>query len=296
MRRDWRLRSISKHSFIHPSVHSSSYPSIHSSIHPFIDSFIHLLIYSFIYPSLPPSLAASLSLHPHYLSTPPLSLSFPPPISPPQAPGVRGSELGSRLQQQPPGSRGRCGACTDCRSSCRTLLLRWRTPPAQPGRPISSQLSRRPQVRPISSTNGVAPTLPLPVCSANQAQQKLGEAERRAERLMEQIKPLSMLGKTLVRNLSDIRELIEQTRRQAASVHTHIHTQTYIRTQTYSETDKHINIHTQTSHTSIQIYSYTHTNICTHTDKYTHTNMYTHTHAHRHTHSLSHRHTLCLSV
>lgn len=275
--------------FIQLSIHSFFHPPIHRFIHPSIDLFIHL--------SLPPSLSCCLSLPPPSLSLHPSPISlFPSPYLPPQAPGVRGSELGSRLQQQPPGSRGRCGACTDCRSSCRTLLLRWRTPPAQPGRPISSQLSRRPQVRPISSTNGVAPTLPLPVCSANQAQQKLGEAERRAERLMEQIKPLSMLGKTLVRNLSDIRELIEQTRRQAASVHTHIHTQTYIRTQTYSETDKHINIHTQTSHTSIQIYSYTHTNICTHTDKYTHTNMYTHTHAHRHTHSLSHRHTLCLSV
>ena len=69
-----------------------------------------------------------------------------------------------------------------------------------------------------------APTRPLPVCSANRAQQKLGEAERRAERLMEQVAPLSMLGETLNRNLSDIRELIQQARRQAASVHTHTHT------------------------------------------------------------------------
>lgn len=38
---------------------------------------------------------------------------------------------------------------------------------------------------------------------------------------MEHIKPLSMLGETLSRNLSDIRELIDQARRQAASVHTH---------------------------------------------------------------------------
>ena len=52
------------------------------------------------------------------------------------------------------------------------------------------------------------------------------EAEHRTERLMDRIKPLSMLGENLSRNLSDIRELIEQARRQAASVHTHseIHT------------------------------------------------------------------------
>lgn len=36
---------------------------------------------------------------------------------------------------------------------------------------------------------------------------------------MEHIKPLSILGETLSRNLSDIRELIDQARRQAASVH-----------------------------------------------------------------------------
>uniref|UniRef100_A0A8D0CXN5 Laminin subunit alpha-1 n=1 Tax=Sander lucioperca TaxID=283035 RepID=A0A8D0CXN5_SANLU len=40
----------------------------------------------------------------------------------------------------------------------------------------------------------------------------------RTERLMERIKPLSMLGETLSRNLSDIRELIDQARRQAASI------------------------------------------------------------------------------
>lgn len=74
----------------------------------------------------------------------------------------------------------------------------------------------------------MALTLPVPVGSANQAQLKLGEVERRTERLMEQVQPLSMLGETLNRNLSEIRELIQQARRQAASVrahtHTHIHT------------------------------------------------------------------------
>uniref|UniRef100_H3D7M5 Laminin, alpha 1 n=1 Tax=Tetraodon nigroviridis TaxID=99883 RepID=H3D7M5_TETNG len=56
------------------------------------------------------------------------------------------------------------------------------------------------------------------LATANQAQQKLGEVERRTERLMEQIKPLSVLGETLNRNLSEIRELIKQARRQAASI------------------------------------------------------------------------------
>ncbi|XP_030253759.1 laminin subunit alpha-1 isoform X2 [Sparus aurata] len=54
--------------------------------------------------------------------------------------------------------------------------------------------------------------------AANEAQRKLEEVEHRTERLMERIKPLSMLGETLSRNLSDIRELIDQARRQAASI------------------------------------------------------------------------------
>ncbi|GLD72486.1 laminin subunit alpha-1-like protein, partial [Lates japonicus] len=54
--------------------------------------------------------------------------------------------------------------------------------------------------------------------AANEAQRKLEEAEHRTEHLMERIKPLSMLGETLSRNLSDIRELIDQARRQAASI------------------------------------------------------------------------------
>ncbi|XP_070709007.1 laminin subunit alpha-1 [Pempheris klunzingeri] len=54
--------------------------------------------------------------------------------------------------------------------------------------------------------------------AANEAQRKLEEAEHRTERLMDRIKPLSMLGETLSRNLSDIRELIDQARRQAASI------------------------------------------------------------------------------
>ncbi|XP_068437392.1 laminin subunit alpha-1 isoform X2 [Clinocottus analis] len=54
--------------------------------------------------------------------------------------------------------------------------------------------------------------------AANEAQRKLEEAEHRTVRLMERIKPLSMLGETLSRNLSDIRELIDQARSQAASI------------------------------------------------------------------------------
>uniref|UniRef100_A0A7N5ZS04 Laminin subunit alpha-1 n=1 Tax=Anabas testudineus TaxID=64144 RepID=A0A7N5ZS04_ANATE len=52
----------------------------------------------------------------------------------------------------------------------------------------------------------------------NEAQHKLEMAEHRTQRLMERIKPLSMLGETLSRNLSEIRALIDQARRQAASI------------------------------------------------------------------------------
>ncbi|XP_069033643.1 laminin subunit alpha-1 [Embiotoca jacksoni] len=54
--------------------------------------------------------------------------------------------------------------------------------------------------------------------AAKEAQRKLEEAELRTQRLMDRIKPLSMLGENLSRNLSDIRELIDQARRQAASI------------------------------------------------------------------------------
>uniref|UniRef100_A0A3Q3N9Y2 Laminin subunit alpha-1 n=1 Tax=Mastacembelus armatus TaxID=205130 RepID=A0A3Q3N9Y2_9TELE len=54
--------------------------------------------------------------------------------------------------------------------------------------------------------------------AANEVEHKLEEAEHRTDRLMQRIKPLSMLGETLSRNLSDIRELIDQARRQAASI------------------------------------------------------------------------------
>uniref|UniRef100_A0A8P4KAE0 Laminin, alpha 1 n=1 Tax=Dicentrarchus labrax TaxID=13489 RepID=A0A8P4KAE0_DICLA len=56
------------------------------------------------------------------------------------------------------------------------------------------------------------------VCLYRLYNSKLEEAEHRTDRLMDRIKPLSMLGETLSRNLSDIRELIDQARRQAASI------------------------------------------------------------------------------
>ncbi|XP_061661394.1 laminin subunit alpha-1 [Syngnathoides biaculeatus] len=54
--------------------------------------------------------------------------------------------------------------------------------------------------------------------AANEVQRELEEAENRTQHLSEKIKPLSMLGESLSKNLSDIRELIEQARRQAASI------------------------------------------------------------------------------
>ncbi|KAM9337101.1 laminin subunit alpha-1 [Symphorus nematophorus] len=73
----------------------------------------------------------------------------------------------------------------------------------------------------VNTSNTVRETNQLVIrthSAANEAQQKLEEAEHRTERLMDRIKPLSILGETLSRNLSDIRELIDQARRQAASI------------------------------------------------------------------------------
>lgn len=75
-------------------------------------------------------------------------------------------------------------------------------------------------------------TSPVPQPSANEAQHRLEEVEHRAARLMERITPLSMLEETLRRNLSDIRQLINQARRQAALVHKH--TQQHKRLHTYT--------------------------------------------------------------
>ncbi|XP_067342410.1 laminin subunit alpha-1 isoform X1 [Channa argus] len=54
--------------------------------------------------------------------------------------------------------------------------------------------------------------------AANEAQRRLEEVEHRTQHLMERIKPLGLLGETLSRNLSEIRALIDQARRQAASI------------------------------------------------------------------------------
>ncbi|XP_073796608.1 laminin subunit alpha-1 isoform X1 [Danio rerio] len=54
--------------------------------------------------------------------------------------------------------------------------------------------------------------------TANAAGSRLSEADVKADRLLERLKPLQTLGETLSRNLSDIRELISQARKQAASI------------------------------------------------------------------------------
>ncbi|KAJ8279563.1 hypothetical protein COCON_G00066290, partial [Conger conger] len=54
--------------------------------------------------------------------------------------------------------------------------------------------------------------------TTNAAESKLREAETRAEGLFDRLKPLKTLGDHLSRNLSEIRELIKQARKQAASI------------------------------------------------------------------------------
>uniref|UniRef100_A0A4W4DP19 Laminin, alpha 1 n=1 Tax=Electrophorus electricus TaxID=8005 RepID=A0A4W4DP19_ELEEL len=54
--------------------------------------------------------------------------------------------------------------------------------------------------------------------TANAAESKLKEAELRAQRLFDKLKPLKMLGENLSRNLSEIKEMINQARMQAASI------------------------------------------------------------------------------
>ncbi|XP_014912106.1 laminin subunit alpha-1 isoform X1 [Poecilia latipinna] len=67
----------------------------------------------------------------------------------------------------------------------------------------------------VRETNGL---MGRAQATANEVQRRLEEAEHRTQQLLERLKPLSMLGETLSRNLSDIRELIDQARRQAASI------------------------------------------------------------------------------
>ncbi|XP_067290870.1 laminin subunit alpha-1 [Pseudorasbora parva] len=54
--------------------------------------------------------------------------------------------------------------------------------------------------------------------TANAVTSKLSEAHLKAERLFDRLKPLQTLGENLSRNLSEIRELINQARKQAASI------------------------------------------------------------------------------
>ncbi|KAK9952854.1 hypothetical protein ABG768_016886 [Culter alburnus] len=54
--------------------------------------------------------------------------------------------------------------------------------------------------------------------TANAAKSTLNEAHLKAERLFDRLKPLQTLGENLSRNLSEIRELINQARKQAASI------------------------------------------------------------------------------
>ncbi|XP_042164797.1 laminin subunit alpha-1 isoform X1 [Oncorhynchus tshawytscha] len=54
--------------------------------------------------------------------------------------------------------------------------------------------------------------------TASTAESKLKEAESRTERLYDRLKPLKTLGENLSRNLSEIREMINQARKQAASI------------------------------------------------------------------------------
>uniref|UniRef100_A0A6Q2WY45 Laminin, alpha 1 n=1 Tax=Esox lucius TaxID=8010 RepID=A0A6Q2WY45_ESOLU len=53
---------------------------------------------------------------------------------------------------------------------------------------------------------------------ASMAESALTEAESRTERLYERLKPLKTLGENLSRNLSEIKEMINQARKQAASI------------------------------------------------------------------------------
>lgn len=53
---------------------------------------------------------------------------------------------------------------------------------------------------------------------ATAAESRLKEAQLRSERLFDRLQPLKSLGENLSRNLSEIKEMINQARKQAASV------------------------------------------------------------------------------
>uniref|UniRef100_A0A8B9K092 Basement membrane-specific heparan sulfate proteoglycan core protein n=1 Tax=Astyanax mexicanus TaxID=7994 RepID=A0A8B9K092_ASTMX len=61
-------------------------------------------------------------------------------------------------------------------------------------------------------------TQELQVGASNAAESKLKEAHLRTERLFDRLKPLKTLGENLSRNLTEIKELINQARMQAASI------------------------------------------------------------------------------
>uniref|UniRef100_A0A8C8K1V3 Laminin, alpha 1 n=1 Tax=Oncorhynchus tshawytscha TaxID=74940 RepID=A0A8C8K1V3_ONCTS len=69
------------------------------------------------------------------------------------------------------------------------------------------------RVRLEKSSTAVAQTR-----TTSTAESKLKEAESRTERLYDRLKPLKTLGENLSRNLSEIREMINQARKQAASI------------------------------------------------------------------------------
>ncbi|TSK16092.1 Laminin subunit alpha-1 [Bagarius yarrelli] len=54
--------------------------------------------------------------------------------------------------------------------------------------------------------------------TAGAAESKLKEAQSRTERLFDRLQPLKVLGENLSRNLSEIKEMINQARKQAASI------------------------------------------------------------------------------
>lgn len=58
------------------------------------------------------------------------------------------------------------------------------------------------------------------ILAATSAERQVKEVEAQANLLFDRLKPLKMLEENLSRNLSEIKELISQARKQAASVST----------------------------------------------------------------------------
>uniref|UniRef100_A0A8C9SP23 Laminin subunit alpha 1 n=1 Tax=Scleropages formosus TaxID=113540 RepID=A0A8C9SP23_SCLFO len=70
----------------------------------------------------------------------------------------------------------------------------------------------------LSLLRSYLPSFMSPTPPASAAEDKVREVEKRAEHLFDRLKPLKTLGESLSRNLSDIKELINQARKQAASI------------------------------------------------------------------------------